>query len=54
MKVFLNKFLTLIITGLIFMSFYLTPKSTVAYNTTNLSVSNKMVRTDTVKTLTQK
>ena len=54
LKTILNRYLILIITLLILLNFYLAPKSTVAYNTSNLRKKASVVRIEKVNTITKR
>lgn len=49
MRFNLNRYIVLVIAFLILMNFYLAPKSTIAYNTKNLTTMNVMAKNDMTK-----
>lgn len=51
MKTYLNICVIFILALLMLMNFYMTPKSTVAYNTKNLTTINIIAKNDTIKSV---
>ncbi len=51
MKLFLNRFAVFVLALLLFMNFYIAPKSIVAYNTKNLTSMNVVAKNYIVKSV---
>lgn len=51
MRIYLNRCIIFLLALLMLMNFYIIPKSTVAYNTNNLTTLDIMAKNDLVKSI---